>query len=104
MVLSAVEDRRMMAFRDVMPRCEDRDRRSGRLRGHRHHRPGRDDHIRRSGTCGRAAISCRGSLPFELGSVGPNAVHDRRDLACNRHLGFLRTNSLRELEPPTLER
>lgn len=46
----------------------------------------------------------RASLPFELGSIGSNTVHDRRDLACNRHLSFIRTNLLRELEPPTLER
>jgi hypothetical protein len=48
MVLSAVEVRRMMAFSDVAPRCEDRDERGllirsrrDELRGRRRHRPGR---------------------------------------------------------------
>src|SRR3954447_23494609 len=51
MVLSAVGFRRMMVFSGVMPRCEVRDSRNGsvrapqgRIRGHRHHRPGRDDY------------------------------------------------------------
>lgn len=56
MVLSAVEVRRMMAFSDVTPQCEDRNEtefefrsRRDELRGRRHHRPGRDDEARLRG-------------------------------------------------------